>query len=206
MSGVPRANGVNGLSGLGEAGIGSTLWLDPAAITAKISPVSDLHGIVAGEWDRERVFPLATAMKHRSIAQRYRGGVPWEKTDLFRAYARRLAAGDHVRGARTMEQLLAQYYSRVDGMFADMEARGFVLGEGRHAYPLPALLIGRPSAELGTGAVVFIGNQGNHRLAMAQVLGLKQFAGKVSCRHPLAGAGGQAASQHATDCRSAAGS
>jgi hypothetical protein len=30
---------------------------------------------------------------------------------------------------------------------------------------------------------VFIGNQGNHRLAMAHVLGLEKFAGEVICRH-----------------------
>jgi hypothetical protein len=32
---------------------------------------------------------------------------------------------------------------------------------------------------------VFIGNQGNHRLAMAQVLGLEQIAGRIVCRHEL---------------------
>ena len=157
---------------------GSVVWIDPARITAKISPVHDLHGRTGGDWDLERVFPLATAMKHRSIAQRYRGGVPWEKTDLFRAYARRMAAGDHVRGAASMEQLLEQYYTRVDGMFEDMKARGFVLGDGRQKYPLPSLLIGRGR--------VFIGNQGNHRLAMAQILGLPKIAGKVTCKHRLA--------------------
>jgi hypothetical protein len=41
---------------------------------------------------------------------------------------------------------------------------------------LPKLLIGRDGE-------VFIGNQGNHRLAMAQVLGLPRIAGEVICRH-----------------------
>jgi hypothetical protein len=45
------------------------------------------------------------------------------------------------------------------------------------AGPLPTFLIGR------TGQV-FIGNQGNHRLAMAQLLSLTEIAGKVICRHP----------------------
>jgi hypothetical protein len=40
---------------------------------------------------------------------------------------------------------------------------------------LPKLLIGRDGE-------VFIGNQGNHRLAMAQVLGLPRIAGEVICR------------------------
>jgi hypothetical protein len=159
-------------------GASEVLWIDPALITAKISPVHDLRGIKGGEWDRERQIPLATAMKHRSIAQRYRAGVPWEKTDLFAAYARRLAAGESVRGAASMQDLLDQYYSRVDGMFEDMRARGFATGDGRHSYPLPMLLVGRDG--------VFVGNQGNHRLAMAQILGLDRFAGKVTCKHRLA--------------------
>jgi hypothetical protein len=164
---------------LGVVEVGATLWLDPARIKCKISPVRDLHGIVPGEWDRERACPLAIAVKHRSIAQHYRGGVPWEKTDLFRAYARRLASGDHVRGARTMAELVEQYRTRVDGLYEDMKVNGFRLADGRQKFPLPMLLVGR-SGE------VFVGNQGNHRLAMAQVLGLKRFAGKVICRHALA--------------------
>jgi hypothetical protein len=72
-----------------------------------------------------------------------------------------------------MEELLAQYYGRVDQMFADLKTNGF-----REGHPLPKLLIGRDGE-------VFIGNQGNHRLAMAQVLGLPRIAGEVICRHSL---------------------
>lgn len=74
-----------------------------------------------------------------------------------------------------MKALLAQYYSRVDGMFEDMKHRGFFVEAG----PLPTLLIGRDGE-------IFIGNQGNHRLAMAQVLGLARIAGKVVCTHSKA--------------------
>jgi hypothetical protein len=74
-----------------------------------------------------------------------------------------------------MAALLEQYYDRVDEMFASMKRDGFIVDAG----PLPTFLIGR-------GGEIFIGNQGNHRLAMAQVLGLKQIAGRVVCRHSLA--------------------
>jgi len=86
----------------------------------------------------------------------------------------RFESGETVRGEPTMESLLAQYYDRVDGMFADLKRNGF-----RGDRPLPVFLIGR-------GGEVFIGNQGNHRLAMAQVLGLDRIAGEVICRHKLA--------------------
>jgi hypothetical protein len=146
-------------------------WVDPASIRFKITPHDDLSGERGGDWDLERRFPLSQAVKHRAIIQRYRDGLRWEETDLFAdTYRRRFEGGETVRGEPTIQALLAQYYGRVDGMFADMERNGF-----RANCPLPKLLIGRDE--------VFIGNQGNHRLAMAQVIGLDLIAGEVICRH-----------------------
>lgn len=154
--------------------LSSPEWIDPALIRFKISPHCDLKGQAGGDWDLVRRHPLKRAVKHRSIVQRYGDGLPWEETDLFTGpYARRLEAGESVRGEWSMDALLAQYYSRVDGMFADLKKNGF-----RADQPLPKLLIGRDGE-------VFIGNQGNHRLAMARVLGLKKIAGEVLCRHSL---------------------
>lgn len=152
--------------------LSSVEWIDPALIRFKISPHDDLIGRKGGDWDLERRFPLAEAVKYRSIVERYAQGRKWEETALFAdLYRRRLESGDSVRGAATMGELVEQYYTRVDGMFADLKHRGFVANG-----PLPKLLIGR-------GGEVFIGNQGNHRLAMAHVLGLDRFAGEVICRH-----------------------
>lgn len=154
----------------------SAKWVDPAQIHFKISPHDDLKGRVGGDWDVDRRFPVEDAVKFRSIVQRYSEGMRWEDTDLFAcAYARRFEAGDSVRGEWSMKDLLAQYYSRVDGMFADLKKNGFRAGA-----PLPKLLIGRDGE-------VFIGNQGNHRFAMARVIGLNRIAGEVICRHSLSG-------------------
>ena len=148
--------------------------IDPARIRFKISPHDDLRCEAGGDWDIERRQALTDAPKHRSLIQRYVEGRRWEDTDLFRnQYRRRFEAGEMVRGEPTMEALLAQYYGRVDGMFADLKRNGF-----RDGHPLPKLLIGR-------NGEVFIGNQGNHRLAMAKVLGLSRIAGEVICRHKL---------------------
>lgn len=148
------------------------LSIAPADIRFKISPHDDLRAIEGGNWDRERRYPLAEAVKHRSIAQRYGSGVPWAETELFAVYGRRLAAGERVRGVATMGELIDQYLTRVDALFGDLSKRGFRADAG----PLPVILIGRDGES-------FIGNQGNHRLAMAQVLGLPQIAGRVVCRH-----------------------
>lgn len=151
------------------------LWLDPAEISFKISPHDDLGLAQDGVWDRERRHLLAETVKYRSIVQRFAQGVPWEETPLFLdIYQRRIKSGETVRGMRAMKALAAQYYDRVDGLFDDMQDNGF----RTDVRSLPVLMIGR-------GGEVFIGNQGNHRLAIAQVLGLKTFAGRIICRHPL---------------------
>lgn len=149
----------------------SAEWVDPAKIKFKISPHHDLRGVQDGDWDIERRFPISEAIKHRSIAQRYSEGMAWEETDLFREiYSKRIKI-EPIRGEATFEGLIAQYYGRVDAMFEDMKRKGF-----RADRKLPVLLIGRDGE-------VFIGNQGNHRLAMANVLGLKEITGEILCRH-----------------------
>lgn len=158
----------------------SVEWVDPQAIRFKITPSEDLQHVAGGDWDIERRQALTEAPKHRALVQRYVEGRRWEDTDLFlNQYRRRFAAGGAVRGEQTMPDLLRQYYERVDGMFEEMKANGFrVVGSGGRRYPLPRLLIGR-------GGEVFIGNQGNHRLAMAHILKLSEIAGEVVCRHRM---------------------
>lgn len=152
------------------------MWFDPGEIRFKITPHDDLRSRQGGDWDIGRRFPVERSAKYRSIVQRYSNGTAWEETELFRdLYARRFANGESVRGEATMEGLIAQYNSRVDGMFEDMKRHGFVASGN----PLIRLLIGR-------NGEVFIGNQGNHRLAMAHVLGLKRIAGEIICRHQMA--------------------
>lgn len=148
--------------------------VDPKDIRFKITPHDDLNGSKGGDWDLDRRQPVEASPKYRAIIERYSEGKPWEETDLFTdLYRRRLETGDSIRGQATMKGLLAQYYGRVDGLFEEMKRNGFNSSPGR----LPKLLIGRDGE-------VFIGNQGNHRLAMAVVLNIK-IAGDILCRHTL---------------------
>jgi hypothetical protein len=153
--------------------------IDPAEIRFLISPINDLHGIAEGDWDIERRYPVGETVKHRSIAEHFRDGKPWAETELFTdIYRRRLKTG-HVRGCHTFEDLVRQYETRVDDLAKSLRKDGFKThGPNGKEYPLPGFYIGRDGD-------VFIGNQGNHRLAIAQVFGLKEIVGKVVCRHSL---------------------
>lgn len=159
--------------------VNKVVWIDPAIIKLRVSPINDLHGIVGGDWDLKRLYPLSETVKYRAIREHFIDGVPWEETELFRdIYTRRLKT-NHVRGAWTFEELVKQYNTRVDGMAESLKREGFLTQRNGKAYPLPGFYIGR------TGEM-FIGNQGNHRLSIAQVLGLGKVAGKIICRHPMA--------------------
>jgi hypothetical protein len=157
--------------------VGAELRIDPAEIRFLISPINDLHGIVGGDWDIERRYPLEQVVKHRSIAEHFRDGKPWAETELFTdIYRRRLRTG-HVRGCYTWDDLVAQYEGRVEDMAKSLRREGFkTQSPGGKAYPLPGFYIGRDGE-------VFIGNQGNHRLAISQVFGLKEIVGRVICSH-----------------------
>jgi hypothetical protein len=153
----------------------SVEWFNPASIRFKISPHDDLRGTKGGGWDVERRHELSGLPKYQAIIERYAEGKPWEETTLFSdIYRRRFETGDTIRGTANMKELIAQYYGRVDSLFETMKRKGF---QGGHS--MPRLLIGRDGD-------VFIGNQGNHRLAMAHVLNLSKFAGEVICKHSQA--------------------
>lgn len=154
------------------------LWTAPDAIRFKISPVHDLHGTVAGDWDIDRRHPFQATAKYRAMVQRFIERRPWIETDLFTdAYRRRLERDGRVGRSTSLAELAKDYERRFDGMAEEMRRDGFRLANDRgKPHQLPAFLIGRDGE-------LMIGNQGNHRLALAQVLGLDRIAGRIVCRH-----------------------
>lgn len=161
--------------------VNETVWLDPKSLEFNISPSHDLSGRVGGDWDLTRRYPLERSAKHRAIVERYIEGKRWEETDLFLdVYARRFEKGDNVRDAGSFKGLVKQYYTRVDGMFESMKKNGFLTKDGLgRDVPLPGILVGR-------GGEMFLDNQGNHRVAMAKVIGLEKIAGRIKCVHKSA--------------------
>lgn len=111
--------------------------------------------------------------KAKAIFAHYVDGIPWEQTSLFyRNYAARFAAGGTVRGCATLKALVRQYNTRVDGLFADLRARGW----GAKGTPIPVYL--------AQDNAIILGTAGNHRVAMARVLQLPGVVVKMVGRHP----------------------
>jgi hypothetical protein len=143
--------------------------VSPFAVTHKLS--CDLDETEAKDWPNKTYAALDGTIKHRSIIARYVEGQRWEDTPLFtEIYARRLAKGS-ARGCVTIEQLAEQYYGRVDALYDDMRRHGFREEIDREPTYFPVLI--------GPGGTLVIGNQGNHRLAMAKALKLDSVLVKV---------------------------
>jgi hypothetical protein len=154
------------------------LWVAPEAIEFKISPFLDLPPIKGGDWDIERRYPFKDCAKAKAIRDHFLDGMPWLETDLFAdAYRRRLERDGRIGRCKTLAELAGEYERRFSKLYASLKRDGFrTEAASGKTLSLPAFLIGR-SGE------VFIGNQGNHRLAMAQILGLEKIAGRIVCRH-----------------------
>lgn len=141
-------------------------------ITAKITPDSDLCGIVGGDWDLERRYELKAAIKHRAMYEHFVLGTPWEETDLFRFnYTERLTR-EPIKRQTSIGGLVEFYERRVDTLFKSMKQHGY----DRTSKPKPRVMIGRDGE-------IFLTNQGNHRIAIAKLLDIESVPCGVQCRH-----------------------
>ncbi len=144
--------------------------VSPFEIKHKLS--CDLDETESARWGSHPYIPLDQTTKHRSMFQRYQLGMRWEQTDLFcHRYPPRFERGQVVRGCETFEELVEQYNTRVDSLFAHMRTHGFCERVDRDLVPIPSVVVGPEGLVLG--------NQGNHRIAMAKVLGLKEVIVRV---------------------------
>ena len=146
-------------------------------VTGENSRSLHKNHILPGDWDLLKS-KIEDTVKYRAIIQHFRDGMQWEETDLFRIYAERLSRGDSVRGCETILELKRSYELTVDQLYIGLQQRGFLLPRqrNREANDLPHIHIARD------GEIIF-GNGGNHRFAMAKLLGIDRMPCIVHARH-----------------------
>jgi hypothetical protein len=155
--------------------------IPPHEIAHKLRYDLDIYfgDILDGEWDHQRAIHIMVSSKQRAMHERFVQNVPWEETELFKSvYAMRLARGERVRGTHNVRDLAREYGRRVDSLFESMKRDGFVSPTDSSGRPktLPHVHIGRD------GRLLF-GNNGNHRLAIARIVGLNYIPCWVRGRH-----------------------
>jgi len=159
--------------------------IDPTLIRHRLSvrakrssDIEPWNGLRSGDWDRTCRVRLDQTVKHKSVFQRYAEGLPWEETDIFKnQYSRGFRKSKQLRDCISLEQLAKLYYDRVDGLFASMEKHGFLSHvDGRQ--------VDIPYGHIASDGEPMLGNEGNHRVAMAKVLGLDHVLLAIRSIHP----------------------
>jgi hypothetical protein len=148
------------------------IWVPTPNLVGKIISSKSMCGIIGGDWDLTKRVLLADTDKHKSIYQHFVDGVPWEETDVFiNSYVPRFKPHRSEQGKIEYQAMLTRYRGVLEAVFRSMQRVGF-----KPTKRLPVVLIGR-SGE------VMLGNQGNHRVAMAKLLGLERVPCEVIVRH-----------------------
>lgn len=147
------------------------IWIPTERLRFKVILAERIKGICGGDWDLNRA-PLADLPKHRAVVEHFVNGIPWEQTELFRDnYQRRFDRGDRVHRARDMKALIKHYNRYIDKVFQSLKENGFLTNQ-----PRPQVFIGHDGEPM-------LWNQGNHRVAMAKIIGIEQIPCDVCCRH-----------------------
>lgn len=157
------------------------VWVRPADVIYKVTCNRTLRcgDILDGDWDLLRRRLDRTA-KHSAIEQHFSHGVEWDDTELFKSiYARRLARGESPNGAKSLADLKI-FYQRYDRLFESLRREGFLVGVDDNGVSVKL-----PHVHVGRDGEIFFGKDGNHRLAMAKILGMEAIPCRVYARHAL---------------------
>jgi hypothetical protein len=156
-------------------------WIDPSAVCRKLATGWRLREeppgtILDGDWDLA-VTAITDSDKFRGVVERFALGVSWEETSLFRnRLSMQLERRGEVRGMRSLEDLADDYRERIDRLYRVIETDGFQPPSFRRRIAPAYAYIGR------SGDFIW-GPGGNHRLAIAHVLGLETIPVIVHVRH-----------------------
>jgi hypothetical protein len=157
------------------------IHIDPRSIrwNLRVPPRKWPLGLVLdGNWDTAFRRPVDIAWKISTMEQRFRLGLEWEETDLFRRfYEPRFAQQGGVKGARSLDELAARYRRVYDPLYEEMRRFGFLTPTIEHPdVSFVYVHIDRAGEFLYT-------LEGNHRLGMALALGLESIPVRVVTRH-----------------------
>ena len=156
------------------------IWVRPEDLTYKT--YYDLllycNDILPGDWDLRKAL-LERTQKCQSLVQHFRDGVRWEQTVLFTdIYPRRFARGHVIRGCRNIRELAEYYEVHIRDLHESISEHGFRV-EINPKTKLPDI----PHVHIGRDGCLLVGNNGNHRLFLAKLLGVERIPCVVRARH-----------------------
>ena len=144
-----------------------------------------------GDWDRSNR-TLEDGVKYRSVIDRFENGTPWEDTEIYREALERIGNGDsHWNGCRSVDDL-TQRVEHIEKLHEEIKTSGFKSQSALRGASVKSILLSGSFDRSKTDVAVAIGRDGeflfidgNHRLAIAHVLGLERIPVRIVVRHTM---------------------
>lgn len=170
---------------LPNAGLNPYFWVDPFKLTlkCKLDTKRVYHGrlFLSGDWDQPRISMSDQEQNdpRYQSCQELLSGVPVRECSEFKSLLARLQAGQKPRGLATEEQV-ERFLQRQLAIYKQVQVEGALrtqtqLGKARYG--------GEINCVVGSDGELLKTTDGNHRLAVARVLGIKLIPVQVSRIH-----------------------
>jgi len=171
----------------------TVVYVDPSSITE--STVDEFHRwwnigeVVGGSWDK-RTNNINDLIKIKSVKQRYQDKIPWNKTLIYQLAIKKVREGEtYWNGCKTVEEV-NQRTKYLDRLYQCIREDGFKSQSDIHKKPVQDIVCSGSFDRSMTDITVSIGRDGefyfvdgNHRLAIAQVLKLDLIPVRIVVRH-----------------------
>ncbi len=146
--------------------------------------------VIKGAWPYENSIPVEEISIIRDCVQHWLHGVPWEETDEAERIARAMEKYPGAYGCRSMSDI-DDYLRRLDSLFDEIAEDGGLKPRDR-VEPRNFRERGGIVVHVGPDGELFLGEDGNHRFAIAYSLNLmgrlteKRVPVEVGCVHESA--------------------
>lgn len=169
------------------------IWVDPEMISNHTSRDIDVGvgrrkefiGVSEGDWDQNtRLF--TESLRYKSIAARFKHGVPWEETEFFDHCMRKIQnKGEYWHGCTSKREVMNRF-AYVEDLYENIKENGYKsqpeLRPQHSATDYVDELLNEILVDIGRdGEFLFV--DGRHRLAIAKILGLEKVPVVIDHRH-----------------------
>ena len=167
--------------------------VDPQQINRRapgdIDRWKNIGEVRAGDWDKSKE-TLEELTKYRSVVDRFQNGTPWDETDIYRNALERIENGEtHWNGCRSVDDIKRRV-NHVEHLYKTIRETGFKSQSELHGEGVKSIVLSGSFDRSKTDVAVALGRDGeflfvdgNHRLAIAHVLGLEEIPVRVVVRH-----------------------
>ena len=169
------------------------IWVDPSEVRRAapelVNRWKHMGEVWSGDWDLESR-PLQDLEKYHSVVEHFRDGVPWEETEIFRTAIEQIeAGGTYWNGCRTVSDI-ERRTRHIERLYESIRRDGFKSQSAIYGKQFKSRLLRGSFDRSTTEITVSIGRDGellfvdgNHRLAIAHVLGVEEIPVQVVVRH-----------------------